>query len=408
MLVIPAYRESADLLGKLSTLNTALGDVLVIVVLNRPESSHDNANTALRKALLDLPGLQQLAAGYAIASISPGVTVLCADLESITGPTPADRGVGLARKTGCDIALHWINSGAIGSDWICSTDADAVLPNDYFASLSASPADSAAVLFPFRHLADGDPATDEACLRYELRLHHYVLGLGYAQSPYAYHSLGSCIAVRAKSYAQVRGFPPRAAAEDFYLLNKLSKTGPLIQLAGDCIGLSARQSDRVPFGTGPAVKNLARSEPMADAKLYYDPRCFDGLRALLAEVPGLYTIDTHALTHSLAGQGLRPEDVERVVDVLRKMGLDDALRHCRRQSKDADTFVRHFHQWFDGFRTLKFIHGLRDAKLPDLSLQQLADSRRDFWPGGIDAEHPRMCLDRILENWQWLSDDRAR
>ena len=66
MLVIPAYRESADLLGKLSTLNTALGDVLVIVVLNRPESSHDDANTALRKALLDLPDLQQLAAGYAM------------------------------------------------------------------------------------------------------------------------------------------------------------------------------------------------------------------------------------------------------------------------------------------------------------------------------------------------------
>ena len=51
--------------------------------------------------------------------------------------------------------------------------------------------------------------------------------------------------------------------------------------------------------------------------------------------------------------------------VLHSMGLDHALAHCRRQGKSPEQFLRQFHQWFDGFRTLKFIHALRDAGLPE-------------------------------------------
>ena len=61
---------------------------------------------------------------------------------------------------------------------------------------------------------------------------YYVAGLAMAGSRYAHHSLGSTIAVHAKTYAAVRGYPKRSAGEDFYLLNKICKLAPVERLAG--------------------------------------------------------------------------------------------------------------------------------------------------------------------------------
>ena len=246
-MVIPVFNEAATLLTALAGLNTDTGSILVILVLNRPANCTDtDANTPLRNALQQLPEQQALASGCHLATIAPQITAAWIDLETSTGPTPADKGVGLARKTGCDLALQWIASGAIDTQWICSSDADALLPADYFARLADDRQDYTALLFPFIHQLSGDTVNDEACLRYELRLHHYVLGLQRAGSPYAFHTLGSCLAVRASNYAQVRGFPVRAAAEDFYLLNKLAKLGPVPRAPQDTTSMGSTGPGREP------------------------------------------------------------------------------------------------------------------------------------------------------------------
>ena len=407
VLVIPVFNESTSLLDSLAQLSTDAGDVLVIMVLNRPEScTEGEINAPMRKALASLPKTVQLTPACHLATLAPHISVLCIDLEVEHGATPNDKGVGLARKTGCDIALQWIMEGAIDTQWICSSDADALLPADYFSRLSAASGTCSAMLFPFIHSASGDPVNDEACLRYELRLHHYVLGLQYAGSPYAFHTLGSCIAVRATNYAQVRGFPIRAAAEDFYLLNKLAKTGPVTQATGDCIVLSSRPSSRVPFGTGPAIQSLVTSAQMADAELYYAPAVFDCLKAVLLSVKDLYD-ESALVTELLLAQGSNTTQAEQAATQLEAMGIVKALDHCRTQAGDVATFNRHFHQWFDGFRTLKFIHGLRDAGWKDMDLTALANSRSDFWPGGIHSQELIQNRAAILANWQWLAPTSA-
>lgn len=407
-MVIPVFNEAATLLDTLAGLTTDTGSILVVLVLNRPATCTDpDANTPLRLALQQLPEHQTLASGCHLATIAPHITAAWIDLETATGVTPAEKGVGLARKTGCDLALQWIAGGAIDTQWICSSDADALLPADYFARLADNTQDSAALLFPFIHQLSGDAVNDEACLRYELRLHHYVLGLQYAGSPYAFHTLGSCLAVRASNYAQVRGFPVRSAAEDFYLLNKLAKTGEITQKTGQCIELSSRPSTRVPFGTGPAIQRLIASKQMAQAELYYDPRCFDSLRAVLLAVETLYDDDL-AMTRQLQANGLALSEAELCASLLETMGIGSALAHCRRQAGDLATYTRHFHQWFDGFRTLKFIHGLRDAEWSDLSAAALADRHEDFWPGRVRPEQLLDCRAAILDYWQWFSDDPER
>ena len=89
------------------------------------------------------------------------------------------------------------------------------------------PSEASAVSLPFTHRATEDPALSHATLIYELTMHHYVLHLQAIGSPYAFHTLGSSCVIHSHAYAAVRGMPLRNAAEDFYLLNKLAKVGPV-------------------------------------------------------------------------------------------------------------------------------------------------------------------------------------
>ena len=399
VLVIPAYREDAELAHRLRELPAGPGRTLVILVLNRPDSDPDReANADLRAAVAGLPE----GCCPDTRELNRHADLFLWDLDARSGPLPAVRGVGLARKIGCDIAFRWMSEGAISGRWICSTDADARLPADYFHKLEAAPNAAVAATYPFWHGPGGDASCDLATALYELRLHHYVLGLEYAGSPYNRHTLGSCLAVSHDGYAGVRGFPQRSGGEDFYLLNKLAKTGPVARLGGDCIVLQSRQSERVPFGTGPAVTRIMDlSQPLA-APLFYHPACFLALRGLLAAVPAL--AETPADDADLAGrlrdQGLSPQLSLASARVLQTMGIAAALAHCRRQGKAPGQFARQFQQWFDGFRTLKFIHGLRAADWPDQSLAALGALQPTLWPTGTAGQVDELRR-AVLRHWGW-------
>ena len=397
MLVIPAYAESASLLDKLTSLAATDGRTLVIVVLNYPDSDSDaQVNMPLRSALANLATQTD----PALRRLNPHTDLYLHDLDSLRGPLPATEGVGLARKIGCDIAFKWICEGAIRGRWICSTDADATLSPGYFQALAGLPAATTAATYPFRHTAGADSACNTATALYELRLHHYVLGLEYAGSPYAFHSLGSCLAVTADAYAQVHGFPKRAGAEDFYLLNKLAKITPVARLQGECLQLESRASTRVPFGTGPAVAAIIDTQKPLDIALFYHPAGFGALRAVLATVAQLQAAELSELKNLLRDEGLEPPLLEACETVLLTMGLDRAIDHCRRQANDCAQFMRQFHQWFDGFRTLKFIHGIRDAGWPVCSLAELDLQQPALWPSAKTSaiEDRRQA---ILDHWSW-------
>jgi hypothetical protein len=278
--------------------------------------------------------------------------------------------VGLARKIGCDIALALFAQGVVKSRWLHTTDADAILPDAYFHS-AESLMDYVAIAHPFHHRLSTDPRLACAIYLYELRLHYYVLGLEWAGSPYAFHTLGSCISVAAQSYAAVRGFPRRSGGEDFYLLNKVAKLGPVATDVTPTIELEGRVSDRVPFGTGPAVAKLLQSAEPAASPLFYHPHSFRALKTLLDNLELLY------LDQTLIDGA--PNDPGAIA-VLKDLGIEKALAHCSRHGRDFEGWRKHFHQWFDGFRTLKFIHGLRDAGLADMDLVASRAHPDSLWP----------------------------
>ena len=407
VLVIPTYKESSDLLAALSSLRTA-GKILVILVLNRPDTNPDTScNSALRGAIQSLERTQSIASRQCPTyKLSDSVDLFCHDTESLDGPLPAAQGVGLARKAGCDIALLWQSQGVISSDWICSTDADAILPADYFDRLEGLDKTVAAV-YPFAHMPGTSARVHQATALYELRLHQYVLGLRYANSPYAYHTLGSCIAVKRQHYCEVRGYPKRSGGEDFYLLNKLAKLGAIASLSGECIALQSRLSDRVPFGTGPAVERILADhdgDKNNDHKknLFYHPQIFEVLRALLAVVAKLKEQELDELPGLLRTEGLSNEIATIATQALLTMGMAKAVSHCRKQGKSEEQFLRQFHQWFDGFKTLKFIHAVRDEVFPMQTLSGALSLQPELLPAtASDTMDAQQICAAIRAQLQW-------
>ncbi|EED32254.1 hypothetical protein NOR53_3259 [gamma proteobacterium NOR5-3] len=347
VLVVPAYGESPEVLENLNQYS----NTLLVLVLNHPDTdANSQRNDELRDHLKAFSEQQHIAdANARLKQLPRGNHVLVVERPAAL---PAVEGVGLARKLGCDLALALIANGHIHSSWIHCSDADAKLPRDYFQAASTEQG-AAALTYPFTHIPPQDPREHTAIELYESYLRSYVVGLHKAGSPYAFHTIGSCIAVNAQAYAQVRGFPRRAAGEDFYLLNKVAKLGPVITPRCTPLSLSARLSRRVPFGTGPALSQLLARETLSDLAYFYNPRCYEALAAVLSYVEGFGDPD------------LQSQDFERALEnhtelfsALRQLGLERFLAHAKKQCSDKDAFVKQFHQWLDGFKTLKLIHAL--------------------------------------------------
>jgi hypothetical protein len=323
VVVIPCCNE--DLTALTPITQARAQGALVIVVINAAAHApaHVHAkNAALAEALAD----------------REGVIVLT---------RIADEGVGLARKIGCDVALALWRRGLVRSRFIHTTDADVELPPDYFARTADTKA--ALALYPFFHRLA--PGFEEAMQLYEISLHYYVRGLAWAGSAWAFHTLGSCIAVDAETYATVRGFPRRDAAEDFYFIAKIAKIARVEQLRGRPLSLAGRPSDRVPFGTGAAVRKLTPND-----FCLYAPEVFTQLRA-----------HENKLTHFIeCGDWLGS--------------------HAPRAGRDAAERRGRARESFDAFHTLKRIHAAREAH-PSLPWREAlaAAPFMPAWTGDLES-----------------------
>jgi hypothetical protein len=279
-LVVPVYREDPSFLdGYRAAFDRAAGRTLCVVVLNQPcdaNAQDRETNAALLHALVGARTKPRSHLPPCFLASRPNHDLLVVARLDEPWAIARRKGVGLARKIGVDLATRAFWLGKLRSPWIFVTDADATLPTEYFATRAT--ADSTALCLPFRHVRGASEDLYRATLAYEVQLRYRVLGLWHAGCRYAFHTVGSSLAVHAESYAAVRGFPRRAAGEDFHLLQKLAKLGPVEIPATAPILLASRTSDRVPFGTGPSAGRLLSGEPF----VLDDPRAYDALGDALA------------------------------------------------------------------------------------------------------------------------------
>lgn len=386
MLVVPVCNEASAILRPLPP---AAGRSLMILVVNEPDSSQPGVSAANRafadevQAQFERKWRSASSAGLTLFSdpASPR-DVLLVDRFSEGLRFAGKGGVGYARKTGADIAACLYHRQRVVLPWIHCSDADVVLPGRYFSAISTDGAANtkavAALIYPFRHVAQGNGAVDRVVRMsrlYEYSLRYFVAGLNFAHSPYAFHTIGSTMAVHAEHYAKVRGFPRREAGEDFYLLNKLAKVGSIQTLNEETqcgpIAITARLSDRVPFGTGAAVgKMVGLKNPFREFRLYH-PATFDLLKGWLDSLPLFWQKQSTDLADIL-----QPLALDKLIVHLNDAGAAGALEHSLRQSSTSARFIRHMHTWFDAFRTLKLIHYLRDHHFPSISFEALAETGR--------------------------------
>jgi hypothetical protein len=359
VLVIPAYRESILFFDRLANLLMSKHAVLLIVVINQPDTllTPELQNQTLWDDILKRTLKTWCAENLELRSLKHTSSAVLLVDRFHQSPIPKKQGVGLARKIGADLALSLISHGFVSQRWIYTSDADAHLPSDYFSVLDD--VSTAAAVYPTRHIC-GTDKIGQATQLYEQRLQQYVNGLSDAGSPYAYHTLGSALAINATAYAKVRGFPKRDGGEDFYLLNKAAKTGGVLSLPAPEILIEARLSDRVPFGTGPAINRLLSAEQLDQAEIFYHPDVFKLLQQWLQAMPDTWS-------HPLDDQDLSPLTRQ----ALKNLGINNAIKAAQRTSGCQTTYVKHMHTWFDGFKTLRFIHLLRDDGLPNIGLKTL-------------------------------------
>lgn len=382
VLVVPAYAEPAALLHGLEpALSRATGKALLILVVNSAVDSPEEATRRTRKLLRTLyaqsPKRLTLSLDPPIDELCLGsVHVLIVDRSSQNFQLGAKQGVGLARRIGCDLALRLISEGCVRIPWIASTDADVSLPVDYFNNLSDAHDSASALVFPFAHTApSAGTETDtgftpqaifDATLLHECSLRYLVLGLAFAGSPYAFHTIGSTLAISARAYAEARGFPRRLAGEDFHLLNKLAKLAPIVRPKCAPVLIRSRLSTRTPFGTGPSVQQLLAGEPAAvgtfvQPRAFYHPDVFVGLAAWLKALER-FALDAEVPTW----QPLLDEHLPRPIRATLAMLFSDPafqadLGRALQQHKTPEQRLRHVYCWFDALRCVQLLRQLEAA-----------------------------------------------
>ena len=375
-LVIPAFDEPYEALKSMIRARGA-SSVHLIFVLNAPEGAPETAIARTRLCYQYLSNdfvLMPLANNVSAVIDAVGRAIVIVDRCSPNMLIPKKQGVGLARKIGGDIALRLFRAegdSAVSNRWVFQSDADAELPAEYFATPPPKDSESACI-FPFVHYPED--GFELATKLYDIRLHYYVEQLNLAQSPYAFFTIGSTIAVSAHYYAQVRGVPKRSAGEDFYLLNKLRKLGVIRQAAKPTVGIQARASARVPFGTGPAISKIQNTADPIRNYTYYHPDSFKILTVLLESVRTLpiSMFKQEILTEILTRSTVLSE--KQVAHLLDSLSMEKFFGHIAKQGKNgipASKRLEHFNNWFDAFKTLKFIHYLRDHHFPNLALREL-------------------------------------
>ena len=375
---IPAYAEADSLFETLGSVPEGpLGEVLIVVVLNARADSGGDVHEMNRTAR---ERIAATASESSVVAHAPDMTlfsfprgkVLLIDRASADHFLPAGQGIGLARKIGCDLVLGLFASGRLASPWLHATDADVHLPNDYFDQITLVSRDrTAAAVYAFEHRFPPDEDLARAGRLFEISLRYDVLGLAWAGSPYAYHSLGSCLAIAPRSYAEVGGFPRVKAIEDVTIANSLAKIGSIERLAASPIRLEGRISARVPVSTGQALSKLvAKKSGTREFKLFH-PIVFAHVAAWL-RVLGAIARRGGDLEAPLAElpRGNPFFRADLLEESLAKMGAFEAIREAIALPGDEETVLRRLHLWFDGFRTRRLMDDLRDAGLASLPFRE--------------------------------------
>nr|MDA3778989.1 glycosyltransferase [Bacteroidales bacterium] len=283
VIVIPAYNEDKllDTLYSLWKCNKPQKAVEVIIIINSAQNETQDIREKNRKTYNEardwIKKHQDLLLRFFI--------------ENFDELPNKHAGAGLARKIGMDEAIRRFNSINNKSGIIVSLDADTLVKENYLVEIEKSFLDKNinVGILNFQHPISGNEFSDDiyfASIKYELYLRYYKNALKFTRFPYFYQTIGSCFAVKVEAYVKQGGMNRRQAGEDFYFLQKIFQLGGITEIKATRVYPSSRPSDRVPFGTGPMIKEISKSENSFDI---YNFKAFEDLKYFFDNIEILFT-----------------------------------------------------------------------------------------------------------------------
>lgn len=291
-------------------------------------------------------------------------------------------GVGLARRIGMDLAAKRLFEVGKPKGVIVNLDADCTVAQNYFQALEAhfqKHPETPGCSIWFEHPLEGkmDSEIYTGIAHYELFLRYYINGLRYAGLPCAFQTIGSAMAVRANIYRQQGGMNRRKAGEDFYFLHKIIELGHFTELNQSCVYPSPRVSDRVPFGTGKAVKdwlkNREKKYPTYTLQTYID------LKKMVDNLDSIFPLTAQSLTNYLQRLG------QPLQNYLHSCNFENHIQEIFANSANYQNFQKRFFRWFNGFRAMKSAHFLRDEYYGEQDLIGESYQLLGLWGEGIDS-----------------------
>jgi glycosyltransferase involved in cell wall biosynthesis len=339
VVVIPCYNEPG-LTYTLESLNACKHpgcDVEILVVVNDSEDDIPEVTTQNRLTIDQIENFKiktfdwlQISSVYA------------------TNLPAKHAGAGWARKIGMDWAVSIFNQANNTDGIILSLDADTVVEENYLKAVCqhfSNHSNQVAATLYFEHPFE-DVKHSDAVVLYELYVRYYKHAIEYTGFPNSIYTIGSCFVVKASAYVAQGGMNRRKAGEDFYFLHKLMPLGQIGSIKQTTVYPSPRLSTRVPFGTGPALKQFI--DGSRDLYFTYPLQLFDILRGFFFKVESLYEM-TITSTGELS-------DNKLLAAFFEESGFVDQLNKLKHNCSNSAVFKRRFFHLFDAFKMLKWLN----------------------------------------------------
>lgn len=351
--VIPCYNEP-DILTTLNSLEDCYppgASVSVLVAVNDAEDAPEEAVA------------QNISTLNRIAQWQRQHQNLFFDVQRIYAHALPQKwaGVGWARKIGMDEAIRQIVKNNYSDGIIISLDADScVLPN-YLQTIETAFSENPPFNFftiHFEHPIDNQELSEgirEGIIRYELHMRYYRNAMQWSGYPHAIHTVGSSFAMKASAYVKQGGMNRRKAGEDFYFLHKLVLLGQYGNISTTTVFPASRKSDRVPFGTGAAIKKWI--EGSVELNYTYSLEAFSHLKPLFAYPSQFWNMKTAEISTTFGH--LHPS-LQSFCNSSRTI---NELLELKKNCSNTKVFEKRFFHLFSAFWILKYLNFVHETFL---------------------------------------------
>ncbi|MCD7972551.1 MAG: hypothetical protein LUG18_07765 [Candidatus Azobacteroides sp.] len=353
-IIIPCFNElniNLTIQTLLSSVPPALS-IHLIIVINSPQCATNEQRYVNRVIYSDIIEI--------LNNLPDSIGISVINIENIPVKLA---GAGYARKVGMDEAIRLFYEMGNLNGILISLDADCLIKNNYlqiiYDTFRRNKKINTAIIH-FEHiLSSGVTDADllQAGYLYELYLRYYKEALRYIGFPWYYHTIGSAFAVKAATYVKAGGMNKKNAGEDFYFLHKVFPLGGVIEINETTVYPEIRLSDRVVFGTGPAIKKIMAGKDICWET--YSLEAFMDLKLFFDNVYKLYRITEKEFNLLLK------EWPVTIRSYFEKTGmLFEKIREINANTSTGENFRKRFFEWFNAFQIIKFMHFVHPAFYP--------------------------------------------